>query len=388
MIFKKFIGALTALVMTMTAFVGLATEVGAYTYDEQASPFNMYKIYLNNSDTPIYPENALQMITVSTPGNSFTYNDIEYVIDNIVPAEDGNSVSIYAYSAAELKINITGNGYVSIGGQRYNDNDTYSAATGSGFEVTVRAEDKNTIKSISINDTPLSFPENAPMWAISVENLKDGDMLNVTFGATYNITVYDTDSSQYGSVNVSRTTASAGNTITVYPTPVDGYEVDSVSYSYTDSNGEPRTESIVKENNSYTFTMPTSDVEVTVKFREIITLPNEVSAALVKEYDDEGSPAATLWEGTLNGYGNTSFKPSITVTLNAADEEAAQQKTVIGSTTVTGDSSIYLAIVVDQAKSAIDSVMLRGVTEDTDPTGGIYIDPSQSESDDSGEEVE
>lgn len=387
MIFKKFIGALTALVMTMTAFVGLATEVGAFSTDSSEGQFSLLLKLDNDNAFNIYTDDANEYINFLQVGHSFKYDDKNYITTSLDVRTE--PITVIANAVPTLTVAVGEGGTVHIGNNTFNGghNEEYTAVAGTTLTVSIVAVSGYYIDSVTLNGESVDGDYvNQNTAVLNVEMPNDSATLSVTFVTTYEINVVQPTN---GTVSVNQTTAKANDTITVYPVPTGDYEVESVKYSYTGSGDTTQTASAsANSDGSYSFDMPAADVTVTVTFRERVTLPNAKEADFVREYDDPESPTATLWEGTLNGYGNTSFKPSITVTLNAADEEAAQQKTVIGSTTVTGDSSIYLAIVVDQAKSAIDSVMLRGVTEDTDPTGGIYIDQSQSESDDSGEEVD
>ncbi len=385
MIFKKFIGALTALVMTMTAFVGLATEVGAFSTESSEGTYSLNLSLDGATSFPIYTNDIMEYARLIAGNYQFEHNGQIFIATTF----DTKTNTVSAISVPTLTVDVGEGGTVYIGNNTFNGGvqSEYTAVADTPLNVIITADSGYYINSVMLNNTPIEgdyVNENTAV--LNVEMPDDSATLSVTFVTTYEINVLQPTN---GTVSVNQTTAKANDTITVYPVPTGDYEVESVQYSYTGSGDTAQTASAsANSDGSYSFDMPAADVTVTVTFRERVTLPNAKEADFVREYDDPESPTATLWEGTLNGYGNTSFKPSITVTLNAADEEAAQQKTVIGSTTVTGDSSIYLAIVVDQAKSAIDSVMLRGVTEDTDPTGGIYIDPSQSESDDSGEEVE
>lgn len=90
-----------------------------------------------------------------------------------------------------------------------------------------------------------------------------------------------------------------------------------------------------------------------------------------------------MWEGTLKGEG-TAFKPKITVTLNEKAEHKDGSKWVVGNTTVSGDSNIYMSIVVDEIEDNIRSVVLDGVSTneaDYTPSGSTYEDRTNADSD-------
>ncbi len=67
-----------------------------------------------------------------------------------------------------------------------------------------------------------------------------------------------------GSFTVDKTSAAADATITVTPSPADGYEVDTVKYTY----GTTTADATKQSDGTYTFSMPASDVTVNVTFKE------------------------------------------------------------------------------------------------------------------------
>lgn len=382
MIFKKFIGAVTALVMTMTMFVGFAGSAEAV--DDNQTAFPIILKLDDDEDQRVYADNATEYGNLLKKGYVFNYNESEYVVEDFFYDATNSIFVITAKTALSLTINVKGDGYVKIGDTEFkasNTNSIYKVATGSKFDIIIKPASEQIIKSVEIGGTAYTVPANAPSYFIENYTLSANTTLNVEFGATYTITK-NPEGVEHGSFDVSAKTAGSGDIVTVYPLPNSGYEIDEVSYTYEDDGGTQTKQPILPDTNgSYTFTMPAADVTVSVTFKETVTLPNPVKAEFREEYDeDPNSPIATLWEGTLNGYGSTSFKPSVTVTLNADKPDGeTQSKTVTGSTIVSGSSSIYLAVVVDQPRNNIESVMLSGVTENTDTTqlegsGNIYID--------------
>ena len=108
---------------------------------------------------------------------------------------------------------------------------------------------------------------------------------------TYNITLRDTDGvTTGGSYNVNKTSAIAGDTVTITPTPAEGYEVDIVTYQAENSSATE----VVKENGVYTFTMPAANVTVSVTFKTINT---SVRGVVIKNSVNEPVSSVLLNRG-------------------------------------------------------------------------------------------
>lgn len=382
MIFKKFIGALTALVMTMTAFVGLATEVGAFSTDESGS-YGSLQLALDNADPiTIYPDSAEELKNLITPGYYFEYpnNETYYIVThNDVSFNNGSlSIIVNASTASSFNVNVEEGGSVTIynGYNNFNFNSnsldkTCFAAVGSEISITIKANDDSYIESMSYDGgaTTQTIPaENRKQYTTSVDVNRLTDLV-VKFSTVYSITV--SESIEHGTVDVIPESAEEDEKITVYSTPNEGYELTSIEFSsLAPGVAAP---SVTIANDRATFAMPASNITITPIFSEIETLPSSIAATCIGNFTEEGSQPASAWAGTLESVGNTSFKPSIDVTSNGTT------KNVIGTTTVTGNSAIYIAVVVNEAQENV-SVRLRGVPSSTQSStmDGSYEDRSNS----------
>lgn len=117
------------------------------------------------------------------------------------------------------------------------------------------------------------------------------DKYNVSLGKTSN-----------GSFTVSTTSAAQGDTVTVTTSPASGYEVDTVTYTPVGGSATPVTSS----SNTYTFTMPASNVTVNVTFKQTSTstgktvyFKNTAGWTTVKCYawDKNDKPTDDPWHG-------------------------------------------------------------------------------------------
>ena len=164
--------------------------------------------------------------------------------------------------------------------------------------------------------------------------------------------------------------AKENDLITVLASPIDGYELTGIIF---ESLSPELTPEVAIVDNRATFAMPASNITITPIFSEIETLPSSIAATCIGNFTEEGSQPASAWAGTLESVGNTSFKPSIYVTSNGT------AKNVIGTTTVTGNSAIYIAVVVNEAQENV-SVRLSGVPSSTQSStnDGSYEDRSNS----------
>lgn len=398
MIFKKFIGALTALVMTMTAFVGLATEVGAKTilntdYDLIFN-FNNQEIYrLDGQKSQTRDEylNGITNLVIDEGTNAGTYivnshTVSEPVLGNITSSGEDTIITTtitYTFNVVKLQtftVNITGdgNGTVSVAGatpvttessDASSDNSdissdntrTYTAAAGTPLTINVNADDNSYIVSNTFNgiNNEISWSGNEQAKYITIPMPENDVTLAVGFGRYYSIT-RSTPAPEGGTFSLSQNTAKLDETITVYTNAAAGYELDTITVTPTDS-GTSVTDQIkvTITGNEGAFVMPDYDVTVAVAFKGM--LPYTVEAEHIDDFDEFNDTPASLWAGVLNGRGYA-FKPQVTVTLNDPSET---QKTATGSTIISGNSSITIAVVVDKLQSEISSVKLLGVEQDT-----------------------
>lgn len=386
MIFKKFIGALTVLVMTMTAFVGLATEVGAFSTNEPGS-FDSLLLSLDGAPaTTVYPNSSEEYNHLLTPGYCFTHpaNEKLYIV-NSIGAQFNNGVQIVsnALSASRFDITVNAGGSITINNGYSNfyfdsnsTNQSCVAATESEISITIDADDNSYIEWVSYDNGETNHPvpaENRKQYTTSV-NVDSLTHLVVKFSTVYSITV--SESIENGTVDVIPESAEEDEKITVYAIPDEGYELTSIEFSI--SADEVEAPIVTIANNRATFAMPASNITITPIFSEIETLPSSIAATCIGNFTEEGSQPASAWAGTLESVGNTSFKPSIYVTSNGTT------KNVIGTTTVTGNSAIYIAVVVNEAQENV-SVRLSGVPSSTQSS---TIDGSYEDRSNSNEEVD
>lgn len=395
MIFKKFIGALTALVMTMTAFVGLATEVGAADGD-------LYNLTFTYNNDTVY---AINQVTEDKFNNDYAVGDLlivpsdgdyalhagTYMVTNremksysytingeTVTLTFNFDISVEKLQTFTVKITGDGNGTVSVAGatpvttepsDASSDNSdissgntrTYTAAAGTPLTINVNADDNSYIVSNTFNgiNNEISWSGNEQAKYITIPMPENDVTLAVGFGRYYSIT-RSTPAPEGGTFSLSQNTAKLDETITVYTNAAAGYELDTITVTPTDS-GTSVTDQIkvTITGNEGAFVMPDYDVTVAVAFKGM--LPYTVEAEHIDDFDEFNDTPASLWAGVLNGRGYA-FKPQVTVTLNDPSET---QKTATGSTIISGNSSITIAVVVDKLQSEISSVKLLGVEQDT-----------------------
>ena len=114
------------------------------------------------------------------------------------------------------------------------------------------------------------------------------------------------DKTDHGSVTVSPKNASAGSTVTITVKPDSGYVLETISV--TDKNGSDL-KLTDKGNGKYTFTMPTSKVEIKVTFME----DNSVLNFFYDVPNDAYYYEAVKWaaeNGITGGVGNSLFAPN------------------------------------------------------------------------------
>lgn len=399
MIFKKFIGALTALVMTMTAFVGLATEVGAveftyvYKYILNFMYGNIQIDTMNNLDynDAIPYINGKVNLTLDNGEYAGTYSIASYTPSGNPSSvgtvdSDGNIIititNTYAIQVEKLQkltVNTTGagSGTVSVAGatpvttespDASSDNadetvkrtEIYTAAAGTDLTINVNSGGNSYIESKTIDGVDNAVWNGTEQLAYTTITMPEGDVtLNVGFGRYYSIT-QSTPAPEGGTFSLSQNTAKSGETITVHTNVAAGYELGTITVTPTDSGTSENNIEVTTNGNEGTFVMPDYDVTVAVAFKGM--LPYTVAAEHIDDFDEfTNDTFASLWSGTLTGRGYA-FKPQVTVTLNDAN---ASTQTAVGSTTVSGNSLITIAVVVDKLKEDISSVQLSGVEQNT-----------------------
>ena len=130
--------------------------------------------------------------------------------------------------------------------------------------------------------------------------------------------------------------------VTFTVTPETGYQINKVTATYMDANGEKQTITFTSVpadltiGGDYSFVMPAGDVEINVSFKTI-----EYTVTL----DIEGKGTGTL-NGDYTEIANAFYKDSVSVTLKAAQGYELESVTVNGAetvyeTTVDGDTYTF-----------------------------------------------
>lgn len=374
MYLKKLIGAFTALIMTVTVFAGFTVTANAKYYDNNTGTFGL-NFQCGEKQWSGSVDDIIEFFNYVSKGYVFTHDTTEYIVTEGTISNSGSTTSAdvtvseavtldIPTSIEDATINVTSN---TVGSYMNGD---YVTAKDATVTISIKAPSGQQIKSVTIDGSLQPVDANATSW-VDTYTMNADATLGVTFAGTHSITV---NSSGHGAVNVSPTTAKEGDIITVYPMPSEGYRISNLKYTYSD-----KTEDIAlnEETQSYTFEMPDSAVTINATF-ELIPVYPKAEATHKGDYGDPTKgDIASLWEGTLVGQG-TAYCPKVTVTLN--DESS---KYATGRTTVDGNSSVTIAVVVDRVKSGIKSVMLEGV-EMTD-SDGFEIEIDNPTNSDTGE---
>ena len=186
--------------------------------------------------------------------------------------------------------------------------------------------------------------------------------LDVGFGRYYSITENNT-SEDTGSFSVSTNTAKEGETVSIFTDPSQGHEVTDVIVKSADGSIMDDNIGLTGSGNTYTFIMPATDVTIQVVFTG--QLPNTSKANHVSDYNEFAGAGASYWMGTITGIAGSSFYPAVKVTL-----DTREIKTAVSNTTVTGASTINIAVVVDKIKDEINTVELIGLSESRNSDSG------------------
>ena len=116
-----------------------------------------------------------------------------------------------------------------------------------------------------------------------------------------------------GTIKVSPTRASRGQTVTITVTPDEGWELDELAVY--DSDGD-RIDLERKSDTRYTFEMPRGKVEIEVSFAETEPQPEPVDYLIDVDEDDwcYDAVAYVLDAGIMSGVSETEFAPNATLT--------------------------------------------------------------------------
>ena len=184
--------------------------------------------------------------------------------------------------------------------------------------------------------------------------------------SSYPITV--PSKTENGTVTVSPKNASAGSTVTITVKPDSGYVLETISVTDKNGNDLKLTD---KSNGKYTFTMPTSKVEIKVTFME----DNSVLNFFYDVPNDAYYYEAVKWaaeNGITGGVGNSLFAPNqpctraqiVTFLWRAAGSPVVNY--LMPFTDV--DEGAYYA---EAVRWAVSCGIVTGLTETTFGTNGV-----------------
>ncbi len=204
------------------------------------------------------------------------------------------------------------------------------------------------------------------------------DTVTVSEGSstpTTNHTV-STGAETHGKFTVSPTSAAQGDTVTVTTTPDSGYEVDTVTYTYGTI-----TSNVSGSGNTYTFTMPASDVTVNVTFKESVppaelervTLtanPTEVTVG------DSITLTATVAPSDLSGV-TYKFYKSVDSTVSEDDTNLASSGSTVTVTEESTPGSYYYYVVATVGSKEVTSDVISVTVKPLSITG-VTLNSSKS----------
>ena len=190
---------------------------------------------------------------------------------------------------------------------------TITFDTDGGSTVAPITQDYGT--AITAPEAPTKIGYTFAGWNPEIPATVPADNLTITAQWRYNGGSSDGSSSypitipgktENGSVTVSPKSASAGSTVTITVKPGSGYVLETISVTDKNGNDLKLTD---KGNGKYTFTMPTSKVEIKVTFME----DNSVLNFFYDVPNDAYYYEAVKWaaeNGITGGVGNSLFAPN------------------------------------------------------------------------------
>lgn len=190
---------------------------------------------------------------------------------------------------------------------------TITFDTDGGSTVAPITQDYGT--AITAPEAPTKIGYTFAGWNPEIPATVPADNLTITAQWRYNGGSSDGSSSypitipgktENGSVTVSPKSASAGSTVTITVLPGSGYVLETISVTDKNGNDLKLTD---KGNGKYTFTMPTSKVEIKVTFME----DNSVLNFFYDVPNDAYYYEAVKWaaeNGITGGVGNSLFAPN------------------------------------------------------------------------------
>lgn len=159
---------------------------------------------------------------------------------------------------------------------------TYTAAANTPLTISVSADEGSYIDSISDNNI-LSWTTTDRLAVANITMPGNDVTLDVKFGKYYTVTLNRAITNGNVGISPSSGYVKAGDTIELYPTPHDGYELTSLSYITDDA---PSTEvPIDLESETYSFKMPAANVIIKATFNRIESYPH-ADAEHVQDYTE------------------------------------------------------------------------------------------------------
>lgn len=375
-----------------------------------------------------YTADNLPAIAIENAGGTSAYstalidNVITYTVDDInidnLPAINVVTpvVEVTGYAAATqtLSLNVTNNDEldhdvpVTVVHVSYNSDNTVKSVK-SYSNVLLRGEDETIKGDVVIPAEDTVFKGDKFMVWNTLDGMKP--LMAVPYAVTegtekpveYRVTVAETAN---GDVSVDKTTAAAGETITITATPADitdgaGYEVDTVKVM----NGTSEVATTTTADGKYTFTMPAADVTVTVTFKQAAVILPELTGTVTisgtakvgetitasVESITEGATAKYQWQlaetadgeyTDVNGATSSSKKLSavslnkyLRVVVTADNFNGQIVSNVLGPVAAAEVpvTKYQITKVVDPADTATVTTTIGDGTEVTEVTDGINV---------------
>lgn len=310
--------------------------------------------------------------TKTSNNDTYVENNLEIANGAVLTASDGSkpqrlmlkdqgtSTQYYAHFKVAANSKITVN---AVGGSSRNIKITKGnfAGTGTGAVLMEPTSCGSTAKDYIVQNTGDGEQD------IYVYNSSSGNitLYSITVEPAAAITTYSITkgSESNGTFSINKTSAAAGESVTVTTTPATGYEVGSVT---TTPSTSVATTTL---NTTYTFTMPASDVTVNVNFTPQAAPALAISTQPVGASYNQGATATALTVAASNGttpyayqwYRNTS---SSTSSGTAIDGETNASYT---PSTGTVGTTYYYCKVTDAASATVTStavaITVKGAAE-------------------------